>query len=416
MITLPSVLRVAARAALVAVSLTGIRLAAIGEPESVAGTWRSNHGSVTLLHAPSVNGQPVVVTGSWDQGGGRIGEIRGGNFTPATGVFELRYFQPWNSATGTGRFTISADGTKLNGTYAQDGGTSGAWNMDLVASAAPPPAAAPLPAIAPAPPTFTPMQTSGELAVAGSWISPVGELTLEHPPSAGAAVMVGGTWITPQGRARVTRGTYDPGQHLLVFAFTQEWDNASGQARLSVSPDGSRLSGSYALGGGADTALGFARQSVPVVPLPAAAPPPAAFDPVFAPPPPVRSIAGVWDSSFGAVTLQQDPVGPGGTAPVRGYHDESPGRRAEIRDGWFHPVTGALEFTFVQSWRNVTGTGRFALSTDDAILTGTFSQPGSTGAWNLTRRGGPPATAAAAPAGAPARSIAGTWNSKLRPQ
>jgi alpha-tubulin suppressor-like RCC1 family protein len=407
MITLPSVLRVAARAALVAVSLTGIRLAAIGEPESVAGTWRSNHGSVTLLHAPSVNGQPVVVTGSWDQGGGRIGEIRGGSFTPASGALEFRYYQPWNSATGIGRFNISADGTMLIGTYAQDGGTSGAWNMELVARATP------FPAAEPAAPTFSPMPAAGELAIAGSWASPVGSLTLEHPPLAGGAVMVAGTWITPQGRAYVTRGTYDPGQHLLVFAFTQEWDNASGQARLSVSPDGSRLSGSYALGGGADTALGFARQSEPVVPLPAAAPPAAAVGLAAVLPPPVRSIAGVWDSSFGAVTLQQDPVGPGGIAPVRGYHDESPGRRAEIREGWFDPATGALEFTFFQPWRNLTGTGRFALAPGDAQLTGTYSQPGRTGAWNLTRRGGPPAIAPATPAGAPARSIAGTWNSKL---
>jgi len=99
----------------------------------IAGKWESEWGTLTFQHSTIAGNQSLSVTGSWEQGNGKIGEIRNGTFDPSRGIIEFSYYQSWNKVTGSAKFTLSSDGEKLSGTWSQSDGQSGTWNCKRTA-------------------------------------------------------------------------------------------------------------------------------------------------------------------------------------------------------------------------------------------------------------------------------------------
>ncbi len=87
--------------------------------QSSTETWDSNWGTVTITYGG---------TGSWDQGGGKIGQITSSRWDPAAMSLTFTYHQSWNQMTGQALLTLSDDGMTLYGTWAQKpDGSSGGW-------------------------------------------------------------------------------------------------------------------------------------------------------------------------------------------------------------------------------------------------------------------------------------------------
>ena len=95
--------------------------------DDLTGAWDSDFGKVTLETTKS-----GVVSGSWIQGINKKGIITGGTFTPGTRTLTFFIAQPWNNQKGSATFTLSADGTKLDGTWKHSSG-NGEWQMTRVA-------------------------------------------------------------------------------------------------------------------------------------------------------------------------------------------------------------------------------------------------------------------------------------------
>ncbi len=93
-----------------------------GAAGDISGTWKSDYGPVTLrLHRG-------MITGSWNQGTGRIGKIVSGTFNAQTGTLTFSYSQDWNKQKGTATLKLSTDGQRLTGIWKQPSG-SGAWTL-----------------------------------------------------------------------------------------------------------------------------------------------------------------------------------------------------------------------------------------------------------------------------------------------
>jgi len=91
---------------------------------TIAGVWTSDWGPVTI----SVDSATGKVTGSWDQGDGKIGKITDGTFDSASGILKFSYYESWYDLNGSAQLTLSSDGKKLEGTWTQPG-NSGIWIM-----------------------------------------------------------------------------------------------------------------------------------------------------------------------------------------------------------------------------------------------------------------------------------------------
>lgn len=94
---------------------------------SLAGTWQSDWGPVTFNSN---------LTGSWNQGEGKIGQIQRGTYDPQTRRLVFHYYQSWNDMNGTATLTLSQDRNQLSGTWSQQRGANspgsggaGTWIM-----------------------------------------------------------------------------------------------------------------------------------------------------------------------------------------------------------------------------------------------------------------------------------------------
>jgi hypothetical protein len=91
--------------------------------EDLIGAWDSDFGKVTLETNKS-----GVVSGYWIQAINKKGLITRGTFTPGTRTLTFSITQPWNNEKGSATFTLSADGTKLDGAWKHSSG-NGKWQM-----------------------------------------------------------------------------------------------------------------------------------------------------------------------------------------------------------------------------------------------------------------------------------------------
>jgi hypothetical protein len=95
---------------------------------SLAGEWQSDWGLVNFNSN---------LTGSWNQGGGQIGQIKDGSYDPKKCELVFHYYQSWNDMDGTTTLTLSEDGNRLAGSWIQQrrgsdrigSGGSGGWIM-----------------------------------------------------------------------------------------------------------------------------------------------------------------------------------------------------------------------------------------------------------------------------------------------
>ncbi len=94
--------------------------------DELTGAWDSDFGWVTLDTRKS-----GVVSGHWIQSATKKGYITGGTFAPGTRTLTYSLTQPWNGEKGSATFTLSADGSKLDGTWKHSSG-SGKWQMTRV--------------------------------------------------------------------------------------------------------------------------------------------------------------------------------------------------------------------------------------------------------------------------------------------
>jgi choice-of-anchor C domain-containing protein len=173
------------------------------------------------------------------------------------------------------------------------------------------------------------------------------------------------------------------------------WDANSGQSRqtlaghsaavpaVAFSPDGKSLATGSRDNSARqwDATSGALQRTVNVSPESAASP-----------------IDGLWDSNYGPVTLYTKPA-TGGKRAVTGFWLQdtlsscatAAGCRGEIKSGTFDPATGQLDFAYFQPWNTIEGTAKLTLTGTE--LVGTWTQPGNSGAWTLTRpKAGPSAT------------------------
>jgi hypothetical protein len=98
-------------------------------PATIAGTWASDWGQVTLFHAPIEDGEPTVVSGFYMMGENK-GSIMRGTFDPRDRALEFLFSEPRNNLiTGSAKLQLSGNGNKLEGTWTNSAGESGIWTM-----------------------------------------------------------------------------------------------------------------------------------------------------------------------------------------------------------------------------------------------------------------------------------------------
>jgi uncharacterized protein (TIGR03067 family) len=98
-------------------------------PSTIAGTWESDWGPVTLEHGP-IEGQTVVsLGGSYLQEPDKMGVITRGTYYPVKRTIQFTYAEPWWDGTGSAELKLSPDGNKLEGIWTNSAGQSGFWTM-----------------------------------------------------------------------------------------------------------------------------------------------------------------------------------------------------------------------------------------------------------------------------------------------
>jgi uncharacterized protein (TIGR03067 family) len=98
-------------------------------PATIAGVWESDWGPVTFEHGPVEANKPVAVTGSYVIEEEKKGAITNGTFDPAARSVRFFFAEPWWNGTGSVDLKLSADGSKLDGTWTNSNGESGLWTM-----------------------------------------------------------------------------------------------------------------------------------------------------------------------------------------------------------------------------------------------------------------------------------------------
>ncbi|MBX9573748.1 MAG: hypothetical protein K2X77_32930 [Candidatus Obscuribacterales bacterium] len=80
---------------------------------------------------------------------------------------------------------------------------------------------------------------------AGDWMSDWGPVSIKQA----ADGTVTGSWTEGKNKlGRILRGKYDESKRSCSFEFIETWTGKRGSARLALSPDGKKLSGSWVRG------------------------------------------------------------------------------------------------------------------------------------------------------------------------
>ncbi|QBD80647.1 hypothetical protein EPA93_33620 [Ktedonosporobacter rubrisoli] len=177
---------------------------------NVLGTWPSNWGPVTFT------GTPDHLSGHWDQGEGKQGQITAGFYNPTTGLLVFSYYQAWNNQNGVAGFLLS-ETNPLVGNWAQPNGSHGGW--DLIRTRENP---------------------ASHINVVKTWSSAWGPVTFTGTPD-----HLGGHWDQQGGKqGQITAGSYNPTTGLLIFSYYQTWNNQHGAAGFLLSASG-HFNGQY---------------------------------------------------------------------------------------------------------------------------------------------------------------------------
>jgi hypothetical protein len=82
-------------------------------------------------------------------------------------------------------------------------------------------------------------------AVAGTWLSNWGLVTLVATPVANGVQISGSLQQDAGQKGTIENGTFDPGRRELRFSYVQHWNGARGTATLTLSSDGRHLTGRW---------------------------------------------------------------------------------------------------------------------------------------------------------------------------
>ena len=95
---------------------------------SIAGTWESVGGPVTLEHGPIEGRSAVTLSGFYLLNNDKNrGVITRGTYYPFKRTAQFEFAEPWWGGTGSVELTLSADGNELGGTWRNSKGEGGAW-------------------------------------------------------------------------------------------------------------------------------------------------------------------------------------------------------------------------------------------------------------------------------------------------
>ncbi len=300
----------------------------------VAGVWNSTWGLVTLQTTPGTDGKTQNVRGAYDSstGASRTGHIKSGTFDPATGILEFALEEPWwdNDTKGTAKLALAADGRKFEGPYLKTNKDGGRDEGTV---------------------TLTHMRD-----IAGLWDSAWGRVTLQIAPGTdGKTLNVQGSYDSVTGadnKGLIRSGTFDPTTGILAFALEEPWwgNETKGTAKLTLAADGQKFEGPYLKtnnGGGRDEG------TVTLTHL--------------------ANVAGVWQSSWGLVTLRTAPA-DGNKFSVTGFYLVSYYQTGFIKSGSFDPATGSLEIAYESPWygNDTKGTAKLQLAADGQKLAGPY--------------------------------------------
>ena len=95
----------------------------------LSGQWKGDWGPVTLRQ------DGLSITGSYEEGTAAVpkpGIITSGTFNLATRILVITFYQDWDKMKGSATFTLSQDGTRLNGMATESGpdeSWSGRWDL-----------------------------------------------------------------------------------------------------------------------------------------------------------------------------------------------------------------------------------------------------------------------------------------------
>ncbi|MDA1251567.1 MAG: hypothetical protein O2820_20350 [Planctomycetota bacterium] len=104
------------------------------------------------------------------------------------------------------------------------------------------------------------------------------------------------------------------------------------------------------------------------------------------PPPETDTLAGLWDTSYGPMTIKVNSMSTGGqTEHVTGSWKQG-GNTGYVTSGTFNRQSGVFQFSFSEPWHQATGTAQFVRGSD-GIFSGTWSFTGnaSMSHWSMQR-------------------------------
>jgi CubicO group peptidase (beta-lactamase class C family) len=167
--------------------------------------------------------------------------------------------------------------------------------------------------------------------IADVWDSAWGPITLKTTLGKDRKTLaVTGSYESNTGDNRkgiVKSGVFDPATGILEFSLEEPWwgNHTTGTAMLTLAGDGRTFLGPYLKvnrDGGRDEG------SVALT----------------------RSIAGVWESPWGVVTLQTAPVSGQTFLSVSGFYAHAHDQTGLIKSGMFDPARGQLNFALEEPW------------------------------------------------------------------
>jgi hypothetical protein len=240
----------------------------------------------------------------------------------------------------------------------------------------------------------------------GDWNSSWGPVSIrttgEYFPD--GSMHITGSWNEGHGHVgTITRGAVSPNTNKFWFEFYQPWDGVTGTARFTRLDNGNyhgtfthnngpkaRLSGTWDLTRpsgyhpvAAVQPMPGAYQAAPAYHAPAAVQPmPAAYQVPAAPK--QGLIAGTWNSDWGPVVFKVGARRMDGWCPISGHWNQGGGKVGTFT-GLYSESGRGMSFSYYMPWTNTRGKANLKLLAGNRTLQGTWTQPGSSGAWTMTR-------------------------------
>lgn len=85
-------------------------------------------------------------------------------------------------------------------------------------------------------------------------------------------------------------------------------------------------------------------------------------------------IAGTWDSNWGQVTFEHDPIEGDKPVEVSGHWQQGPKKTGVFKSGTFDPATGIVKVTYYQNWNFLKGSAKFKVNKKGNRMDGSFRQ------------------------------------------